>query len=129
MKVYDIEIMHNLLWIGTEFGVYVYDKAKKTGGFEDDANGPQNDEVTAVGVFEDKEVWFGLANGVEVFDMKSESWMGVPEKRFNTSMPINYIVVDEFAAWVATDEGVLNMTKRERDGGPSMWKTDCPAMW
>jgi len=118
MKVYDIEIMHNLLWIGTEYGLYIYDKSKQTGGFEDEANGPQNDEIFALGIFEDKEVWAGLADGVEVFDLKSESWKGVPEKRFNTSMPINYIVVDEAAAWLATDEGVLKYDKERK-----RWRT------
>ena len=118
MKVYDIELMNNLLWIGTEFGVYIYDKTKETGGFENDTNGPQNDEVTAVGVWEDKEVWFGLPDGVEVFDMKTKTWKGVPEKRFRTSTPINYIVVDEFAAWLATDEGVLKFDKKRK-----RWRT------
>jgi len=118
MKVYDIEIMHNLLWVGTEYGLYIYDKSKKTGGFEDDANGPQNDQIFAVGTLDDKEVWIGLADGVEVFDMKTESWKGVPAKRFNTSVPINYIVVDEAAAWLATDEGVLKYDKSRK-----RWRT------
>ena len=118
MKVYDIEIMENLLWIGTEYGLYIYDNLKKTGGFEDNANGPQNDKITAVGLFEDKEVWVGMSDGVEVFDMKSESWKGVPEKRFNTSLPINYIVVDEFAAWLATNKGVLKYDKDRK-----RWRT------
>jgi len=111
MKVYDIELMNNLLWIGTELGVYVYDKTKQTGGFEDEPDGPQNNEVTAVGVLEDEEVWFGMEDGVEVFDMKTKKWKGVPEKRFRTSAYINYIVVDDFSAWLATDDGVLKFDK------------------
>jgi len=110
-KVYDIEIMENLLWLGTEYGAYVYDKSEKTGGFEDDPDGPMNDEVTAIGIFEDKEVWFGLEDGVEVFDMVSEKWLGAPEKRFLSSNYINYIVVDEYSAWLATNNGVMKYDK------------------
>ena len=110
-KVYDIEIMQNLLWLGTEYGVYIYDKSEKTGGFEDDPNGPMNDEVRAIGIFEDKEVWFGLEDGVEVFYMDSQTWGGAPEKRFLSSTFVNYLVVDEYSAWVATDNGVLKYDK------------------
>ncbi len=110
-KVYDIEIMKNLLWIGTEYGVYIYDKAKQTGGFEDAPNGPMNNEVRAVGILDDKEIWFGLEDGVEVFDMESKTWGGAPERRFYSSTFVNYIVVDEHSAWVATNNGVLKYDK------------------
>lgn len=110
-KVYAIEIMQNLLWLGTEYGVYIYDTAEKTGGFEDDPNGPMNDEVRAVGIYEDKEVWFGLEDGVEVFNMESQTWGGVPERRFLSSTFVNYIAVDSSAAWFATDNGVLKFDK------------------
>jgi len=110
-KVYDIEIMNNLLWLGTEYGVYVYDKDKKVGGFEDDPNGPMNDEVTAVGVLDDQEVWFGLPDGIEVFDMKTRQWLGAPERRFLSTNDVNYLVVDQYAAWVATNNGVLKYDK------------------
>ncbi len=113
-KVYAIEIMQNLLWLGTEYGVYIYDTVKQTGGFEDDPNGPANDEVRAVGIYEDKEVWFGLEDGVEVFYMDSSAWGGVPERRFLSSTLVNYIAVDSSAAWVATDNGVLKFDKANK---------------
>ncbi len=113
-KVYAIEIMQNLLWLGTEYGVYIYDTAERTGGFEDDPNGPMNDEVRAVGIYEDKEVWFGLEDGVEVFYMDSTRWAAGPERRFLSSTFVNYIAVDEFSAWVATDNGVLKYDKERK---------------
>ena len=118
MKVYDIEIMGNLLWIGTEYGVYVYDKNTKSGGFEYEAGGPQNNEVTAVGVLRDKEVWFGMESGIEVYDIQNKKWKGVPERRFNQSMMVNYIVVDDSAAWVGTDQGVMKFDKTRK-----RWRT------
>jgi len=111
-KVYDIEIMENLLWLGTEFGAYVFNKTDSTGGFEDDAEGPMNNEVTAIGVFEHEEVWFGMANGVEVFDMIKKEWRSGPDRRFLTSDIVNYIEVDQFAAWIATNNGVLKYDKQ-----------------
>ena len=118
MKVYDIEIMENLLWIGTEYGVYVYDKTKQTGEFEDEPDGPQNNEVTAVAVLGESEVWFGMSDGIEVYDMQTKSWKGVPERRFFNSTYVNYIVVDDSAAWVATDHGVLKYDKAQ-----NRWRT------
>jgi len=113
-KVYAIEIMQNLLWLGTEYGAYIYDTADKTGGFEDDPNGPMNDEVRAIGIYEDKEVWFGLEDGVEVFYRDSTAWGGVPERRFLSSTFVNYIAVDSAAAWIATDNGVLKFDKARK---------------
>jgi ligand-binding sensor domain-containing protein len=113
-NVYAIEIMQNLLWLGTEYGVYIYDTAKKTGGFEDDPNGPMNDAVRAVGVYGVKEVWFGLADGVEVYDLETQSWAGVPERRFLSANMVNYIAVDSSAAWVATDNGVFKYDKARK---------------
>jgi ligand-binding sensor domain-containing protein len=118
MKVFQIELKDSLIWAGTEFGLYRYNKAKKTGHFDNDPNGPQTDEVTALGIFEDKEVWCGLADGVEVFDLSTEKWLGVPEKRFYTATPINYIVVDSSAAWLATDKGVQKYDKKRK-----LWRT------
>ena len=112
MIVYDIEIMHNLLWIGTELGIYVYDKDEKSGGFENEANGPQNNKITAIGCFEDKEVWAGYSGGIAVFDIEKQKWQGGPEKQFLTSDFINYISVDNDAAWVATNNGVLKFDKK-----------------
>lgn len=111
LKVYDIEIMQNLLWIGTEYGVYVYDTAMNSGGFKDEADGPQNDEVTAVAVLGDKEVWFGMQDGIEVYDVREKKWRGAPERRFYNSTYVNYMVVNDSAAWIATDHGVLKYDK------------------
>ncbi len=112
MRVYDVEAMENLLWIGTDYGLYVYDKKTKKGGFENDPNGPQNNRVTAVGILDTREVWLGLEDGVEVFDVQKKQWRGAPERRFQSTGQVNFIVVDDSAAWVGTNEGVLKFDKR-----------------
>lgn len=111
MAVYDIEVMENLIWVGTDYGVYVYDMQEKRGGFENDPNGPQNNRVLAIGVLDNREVWCGLEDGVEVFDVQKQQWLGVPDKRFHTNSPVNFITVDDSAAWIATDKGVLKFDK------------------
>lgn len=113
-KVHGIDIMKNLLWLATEYGVYIYDTAKQTGGFEDDPEGPMNDEVLAVCNFDDQEIWLGLEDGVEVFYMDSSRWAAGPERRFLSSTYVNYLMVDEFSAWVATDNGVLKYDKARK---------------
>lgn len=112
IAVYDVEIMNNLVWIGTDYGLYIYDTKEKRGGFENDPNGPQNNRVLALGLLNEREVWCGLEDGVEVFDVEKKVWRGVPEKRFHTNAPVNFIAVNDSAAWIATDEGVLKFDKR-----------------
>ena len=114
MAVYDIAIMSNLLWVGTEYGLYVYDMLEKTGGFENEPNGPQNNEITAVECYENKEVWVGLRDGIEVFDVEKQQWLGTPEKRFFDSRDVNFIRADEFSAWVATNSGVLRYDRERK---------------
>lgn len=113
-KVYAIELMQNLVWLGTEYGVYIYDAASDSGGFENDPNGPMNDPVLAIGCFEDKEVWFGLADGIEMFDMKSKTWGGAPQRRFLDATLVNYIAVDSASAWFATNNGALKFDKANK---------------
>ncbi|MBD3288957.1 hypothetical protein GF337_09155 [candidate division KSB1 bacterium] len=111
VEVYDVEIMKNLIWMGTQFGVYVYDLKRDKGGFQSETSGPRNEPVYAVSVYEN-EIWFGLEGGVEVYDMTAEKWLGGPQKRFNEPETIAFLKADEKAVWAATeDHGVLKYDK------------------
>ncbi len=114
MAVYDVQLMNNLLWIGTEFGLYVYDMLEEDGGFENEPNGPQNKVIAAVECYQDKEVWVGLQDGIEVFDMEKQEWLGAPEKRFYESREINFLEADEFSVWAATNSGVLRFDRERK---------------
>lgn len=112
VEIYDVEVMDNLVWMGTEFGVYVYDMDKDEGGFQAEVSGPRNQPVYAVSVYGD-EVWFGFEGGIEVYDVEQQKWLGGSFRRFNEPEVISYIVADEKAVWAGTEQnGVL---KYDRD--------------
>jgi len=107
MAAYDIALMSHLLWIGTEFGLYVYDLQTKTGGFENESDGPQNNAITVVECFQDKEVWVGFRDGIQVFDVASQQWLGSPERQRFDNREVNFIEADDHSVWVATTGGAL----------------------
>ncbi|MEE4310820.1 MAG: hypothetical protein V2J62_03025 [candidate division KSB1 bacterium] len=111
VSVLDIELMENLVWLGTEDGVYVYDTNKNIGGYHDEPGGPMNEIVYAISRYEN-ELWFALENGVEVFDVDRKVWLGPPQRRFYSGETVISIVADEAVVWAGTNRGVL---KYDRD--------------
>lgn len=113
VKILDIELMNNLVWLGTELGVYVYDMRKNIGGYHAEAGEPMGEVVYAVSCFEN-EVWFGLSNGIEIFDVDRKEWLGVPQRRFYSGETITYIKADKEAVWAGTDQGVLKFDRQRK---------------
>ncbi len=105
MHVYDIDQQANLIWMGTEYGIYVYDAVKDSGGFYKGSYGPANQTTFAVSVF-DNEVWFGTEEGVAGFDSEAKDWITGPSRRYDSETVINRILATEAAIWAATDNGV-----------------------
>jgi len=126
VEVYDLDEQENLLWMATEYGIFVYDKDKKTGGFYKGAVGPADQPTFAVSVYGD-EVWFGTAEGVAGLNSKLREWLKPPARLYKTNTEINRILASKDAIWAATQNGVLKYDKlRERwvhftmlDGLPS----------
>lgn len=114
VEIYDVEIMQNLLWMGTQFGLYVYDIEKDEGGFQDEISGPRNERVYAVSVYEN-EIWCGLEGGIEVYDMNTKKWLGGPQKRFNEPETVAFLKASEKAVWAATEEHGVLKYDRERE--------------
>jgi ligand-binding sensor domain-containing protein len=127
VPVYDLDQQLNLVWMGTEFGIYVYDAEKDSGGFYKGAYGPANQATYAVSVFKD-EVWFGTKEGVAGFDSEAKEWLTGPGRLYDSQTTIHRILATEEAVWVATDNGVLKFDReRQRwvhytleDGLPDM---------
>ncbi len=110
LEVYDIEILHNLIWMGTEYGIYIYDAVKDTGGFYAGPDGPFDRAVTAVSRFND-EIWFGTEDGIEAFDIARKEWLRPPARRHGTGRTIHRILAAKEAVWATTDEGVLKFDR------------------
>jgi ligand-binding sensor domain-containing protein len=112
VTVYDLAQQQNLLWMGTEYGIYVYDTEQDSGGFYKGADGPSNRATFAVSVYND-EVWFGTEEGVAAFDVQTREWLTGPGRLYRADAAIYRILATEAAVWVATDKGLL---KYDRDG-------------
>ena len=113
IAVYDIEKQYNLLWMATEFGVFVYDIEKNTGGFYQGAEGPAALATFAVSGYKD-EIWFGTEEGIAAFNSATKEWLNPPARLYQTDAGINRILAAKDAVWVATNEGVLKFD-RARD--------------
>jgi ligand-binding sensor domain-containing protein len=117
VKVFDLELVENLLWAGTERGIYVYDTSKKEGGFSDEIGGPVSQVVTSVSRYKD-EIWFGTLSGIEVYDFGKKEWLGVPEARVFPNTPINRILASGEAVWAATNHGIMKFNRKNKS-----WRT------
>lgn len=113
VEVYDLELMKNLLWAGTNNGIYVYDSRKDEGGFADEIGGPVSKLVTSVSNYGD-ELWFGSSRGIDVYNVKKKQWLGVPEARSFPNTPINQIVASKYVVWAATNNGVLKYSRNSK---------------
>ena len=117
IKVFDLELMENLLWAGTDRGIYVYDTHKKKGGYSDEIGGPVSQIVTSISRYED-ELWFGTLEGIEVYDVSKREWLGVPEARLFPNTAINRILASEEAVWAATNKGIMKFNRKNKT-----WRT------
>ncbi|MDZ7271001.1 MAG: hypothetical protein ONB17_05245 [candidate division KSB1 bacterium] len=113
VHIYDLERTHNLVWMGTEYGIYVYDCARDSGGFYNAPEGPVNRAVTAVTSC-GQELWFGTTETIEAFDMGSRTWYRPPARLVGTGAPVNRMTADTSAVWAATDKGVLQYDRKRK---------------
>jgi len=109
--VYDLDQQLNLIWMATEYGIYVYDAEKDSGGFYAGAYGPAHQSTYAVSVFND-EVWFGTEEGVAGLNSRSKEWFSGPARLYDAKQQIHRILATEAAVWVATENGVLKFDRQ-----------------
>ena len=107
MRVFDLAQQNDLLWMATEFGLFVFDKITGKGGFY---NGLEQTLVGrptyAISAWED-EIWFGTDEGVSGFNAATNEWLESPAKEHSVSSGVNRILAARQAIWVATNEGAL----------------------
>jgi ligand-binding sensor domain-containing protein len=117
VKVYDLEMMENLLWAATDRGIYVYDTFKKESGFSDEVEGPMSSVINSISRYDD-ELWFASRSGIDVYDVGKREWLGVPEGRYFPATYVYRVLAGRDAVWAASDEGVLKFDRRSRT-----WRT------
>ncbi|HDL18852.1 MAG TPA: hypothetical protein ENH29_07345 [Bacteroidetes bacterium] len=105
VSVYDIYIDDNLVWAGTGYGLYVYDRMKNEGGYYRGADGPGVEPVFAVDRLRDS-LWVATLHTVEVYDLKNEIWRGSPARKLFPETKIFDLVTSDGAVWVGTDDGL-----------------------
>ncbi len=106
IRVFDLEYQFNLLWMATEYGVFVYDTETETGGFYTGVEGPANQRTFAITCFEN-EVWFGSEEGISAFNIKTKEWLDPPARLYETDARIHRMVASKEAVWAATSQGVF----------------------
>ncbi len=113
--IYDIANHDTLLWAATEFGLYVYDKARKSGGFYRGAFGPGTQRTFAVTCYED-EVWYATEKGISAFVVDEDSmknWPTYAARNLQTDSRIYRLYADGYAVWAATQQGVYKLDRRD----------------
>ena len=111
VRVFDFAQQDDLLWMATEFGVYVHNKATGEGGYYDGLDENIVWRPTfAISVW-GEEVWFGNDWGIYAFNAVTNEWLDPPAKAYETDAGINNILASRQAAWVATNDGVLKYDK------------------
>ena len=109
LLVYDIESRGDTLWMGTEYGLYVYDKQKNSGSFIEDIDF-LNTRVFAVS-FHNSELWFATDEGMGCLDIKKHELKQIPERLHPIHADIHRILASEQAVWAATDDGVYKYNR------------------
>lgn len=107
IKVYDLAQQDNLLWMATEFGLFVYNKRTGSGGYynslEETIVGQSAFAISAWG----DEIWFGTDSGVSGFNAVTNEWLESPVKDHPLNAAVNRILASRQAVWVATNAGVF----------------------
>ncbi len=114
VRVWDLERQHNLLWIGTERGPFIYDMAKNTGGYLNDSAGPRDEPTLSIS-FSDSVIWLGTDNGVEAFDVLHATWLDSPARRPFSNGQINTVKAGPHAVWVGTNSGVFKYHRGRKE--------------
>jgi hypothetical protein len=112
VRVFDFAQQDNLLWMATEFGVYVYNKITGEGnyftGLDDNMTLRPTFAISAWG----EEIWFGTDWGVYGFNAVTNEWLDSSAWEYKTNAGINVIHATQQAVWVGTNEGVLKYDRR-----------------
>jgi len=113
IAVYDLDIQGNLLWMGTEFGVFVYDKKKKEGSFYTSVADPVEKATYAITCYKN-EVWYATDYGIAGFNSKTGKRFDPPARYYLKNVRVYRLTADEKTVWAATDNGALKYDRENK---------------
>ncbi|MBN1540805.1 hypothetical protein JW992_01575, partial [candidate division KSB1 bacterium] len=126
LLIYDLELQANLLWMATEFGIYVYETDTGKGGFYKGTVGPADRETFALSSYGNL-MWFATDEGIAALDVEKKGWLPPPTRLFDLDVVVHRLLADEYGVWAATLDGVWRFDYRSdrwihygiKDGLPS----------
>ena len=105
VSVFDILVDKNIVWAGTNWGLFYYDKSTRGKGFYRGVEGPGVGAITAIAKLGDS-LWVSTLNTIEVYDVKNKVWRGSPARKVFDGTLINDIAATKNSIWVGTDNGL-----------------------
>jgi len=111
-RIYCLEVAGNNLWVGTDRGIFCFDKTTGKWRHKSGYPGMPVMDVFAISAY-NNEIWFGTDYGVEMFDSSKGLWKGFLPQHYPTGGRINTILADSGNVWFGTDNGVIKYIKRE----------------
>ncbi|MBN1481862.1 hypothetical protein EH223_05925 [candidate division KSB1 bacterium] len=112
VRVFDLAQQDDVLWMATEFGVYVYNKTTDEGGYYSGLDENLVWRPTFAISIWGEEVWFGNDLGILAFNAVTNEWLDPLAKMYETDAGINRILAARQAVWVATNDGVFKFNRR-----------------
>ena len=106
LQVFDLDQNKNVIYMGTELGLFVYDKNKDDGHFYSSDVDPVDESIYALSAYKN-ELWYGTETGVSGFNTATGNRFDPPARLNENDLDINKILATEDAVWVASDSGVL----------------------
>ncbi|MBD3183791.1 hypothetical protein GF312_16020 [Candidatus Poribacteria bacterium] len=121
-SINDIAADDNTVWIATNRGVCMLDRAKDEWSYYTKEQGLGSDNVSAVAI-DGQWVWFGTDDGVSRYDTDEKKWKTFKDKDGLKGQKVYTITVDVDYVWFGTDGG-LNRYDKNIDSWAARTKQD-----
>ncbi|NUM80517.1 hypothetical protein HUU42_06885 [bacterium] len=119
LAVFKILISDNVLWLGTDNGIYAIDQNEKR-WYHYDAYGFSAGATTYLrqyvrGIAEDDSaIYFASQKNIVRYGKKSKQWESIPLNPDFIESGINDAACDDRNLWIATNSGILRFVKNKR---------------
>ncbi len=119
-RIYDVEVGEDLVWVGTEDGLYGWDKNRRKWVKFSSAKAPIVGEITAVSLWGD-EVWLGTPHTISCFDKSTRKWRTINPPLYPGGEFILCLAASKNTVWAGTPAGALKYNRQ--DGSWKLYTT------